>query len=188
MASWQPQTRVVSSPLGRKKERSGTKASRRANECKCFVVPIVSAASWCGPRCAVLALLLSGSSGGCGCGRAITSRAARVLGSAVSIMETTTRIDRFSAPQGRVASTTGTQARGGGLVVVVSRVWLACPALGRPLLTKGTCVRGAISFCVSLKIRLRSSRGPLDWMYSYSYTRRATSNDWSLAQPAAERR
>lgn len=77
---------------------------------------------------------------GCGCGRAITSRAARVLGSAVSIMETTTRIDRFSAPQGRVASTTGTQARGGGLVVVVSRVWLACPALGRPLLTKGTCV------------------------------------------------
>lgn len=26
------------------------------------------------------------------------------------------------------------------VVVVVSRVWLACPALGRPLLTKGTCV------------------------------------------------
>lgn len=167
MASWQPQTRVVSSPLGRKKERSGTKASRRANECKCFVVPIVSAASWCGPRCANSPLIWKLGWVRVRPGNHVTrSTSAAVLGSAVLIMETTTRIDRFSAPQGRVASTTGTQARGGGLVVVVSRVWLACPALGRPLLTKGTCVVPFPFFLLlSLKIRLRSSRRPLDWMY-----------------------
>lgn len=123
--------------------------------------------------------------GGCGCGRAITSRAARVL----RYQSWRRRPGSTGSPLPRVVSRPQQgRKRGGGGGGLSSLAGLPCPGSTSP---DERHMRGAISFfflLLSLKIRLRSSRGPLDWMYSYSYTRRATSNDWSLAQPAAERR